>query len=224
MTIHELRDYKIRKVLFFMLLAVTIGFSTLVLPSLSQAALIFSEDFNSATGTGTSIDFSEKWSSTIYYGAGASVSGWTFGSGVFVAQNKDNEIDKAMLLNETPQHGSMSKSIGVIQGTNYILTFDHWGDNRPGGTGYRFTVSIDGSPLGTISRIFSAPGTGVTETISFTASSNSIILSFLDSTPSGQASPIIDNIKVSTVPIPPTIWLLGPGLIGLAGLRRRFKK
>jgi len=30
--------------------------------------------------------------------------------------------------------------------------------------------------------------------------------------------------QVAPVPIPPTVWLLGSGLIGLVGLRRRFKK
>jgi hypothetical protein len=36
----------------------------------------------------------------------------------------------------------------------------------------------------------------------------------------------IDNVMVSTnaVPVPPTVWLLGSGLLGLVGLRRKFKK
>lgn len=37
----------------------------------------------------------------------------------------------------------------------------------------------------------------------------------------------IDNVMVSTnnvVPLPPTVWLLGSGLLGLVGLRRKFKK
>ena len=33
-----------------------------------------------------------------------------------------------------------------------------------------------------------------------------------------------DNIAVGNVPIPAAIWLLGSGLIGLFGIRRRFKK
>lgn len=33
-----------------------------------------------------------------------------------------------------------------------------------------------------------------------------------------------DNIAVGNVPIPPALWLLGSGLLGLIGIRRRFKK
>ena len=33
----------------------------------------------------------------------------------------------------------------------------------------------------------------------------------------------LDNVKISTVPIPVAFWLLGSGLAGLVGIRRRFK-
>ena len=34
----------------------------------------------------------------------------------------------------------------------------------------------------------------------------------------------ISSVQVSTVPIPAAVWLLGSGLVGLIGIRRRFKK
>lgn len=33
-----------------------------------------------------------------------------------------------------------------------------------------------------------------------------------------------DNVSLSSVPVPPAILLFGPGLVGLAAVRRRFKK
>ena len=194
----------------------------------SHAALIFSENFNNAIGTLPLLDprdqpVSEKWGLTNYYiGSPAVATGWTFAGQAYVAENGTNTTDKAILLNESP-HGSMSTSINVSQGTTYLLTFDHWGDNRPGAPGYQFSVSINGSVLDTISRIYPESGPGVTESIYFTAASNNIVLSFLDSS-SGQASAIIDNVNISSVPIPPTVWLLGSSLVGLVGLRRRFRK
>jgi hypothetical protein len=192
----------------------------------SHATLVFSEDFNSATGVlpiYTGEPYSEKWSSTNYYVGGlAALTGWTFSPQAYLAENGINTADKAILLNEAP-HGSMSTTIGAVAGGSYLLTFDHWGDNRPGTPGYQFTVSINGTPVSTISRIYNVSGPGVTESILFTAQASSIVLSFLDNSP-GQASPIIDNIKVSSVPIPGALWLFAPALAGLVAFRRRLKK
>ena len=74
-----------------------------------------------------------------------------------------------------------------------------------------FTVSVEGSVIATISRDYNytpppgawSSGPGVTEHLQFTAPSDgSIILSFADATPTGEASAIIDNISISAVPIP----------------------
>ena len=111
---------------------VLIGLLLLLLSSplgLSHAA-IFTENFNSATGTGllqNDLLKSEKWDPTNYYvGTAASLTGWTFSSsGAYVATNSD-ALDKAILLNESPGHGTMqSPAISVNPGGLYLLTFEH---------------------------------------------------------------------------------------------------
>jgi len=209
---------------------VLIGLLLLLLSSplgLSHAA-IFTENFNDAVGFSpilTDRPHSEKWNPTNYYiGATATDPQWTFSGQAYVAENGNDTANKAILLNESP-FGSMitSSPISVISGTNYLLAFDHWGDNRSGGT-YAFRVLLNGSPLSTISRTYNVPGPGETITIPFTASSESMSLSFEATSSIGQASPIFDNISVSNVPIPAAVWLLGSGLLGLVVIRRKFRK
>jgi hypothetical protein len=193
----------------------------------SHAALVFTENFNDATGVlpiYTAEPYSERWSSTNYYVGGlpSDPSGWIFSGQAYLAENGNDLADRAILLNETT--GSMSNSIGgLIIGDTYLLTFDHWGDNRPGAPGYEFSVSITGSPTNTISRIYPPTGPGVTESIYFKATGTSVTLSFQENS-LGQASPIIDNISISAVPIPAGVWLLGSALVGLVGLRKRLKR
>jgi hypothetical protein len=199
----------------------------LLLSPSSHAAIIFSENFSDASSSGTLFtSSSEKWATTNYYiGAVAVDPQWWFFNQAYLAINGSNTADKAILLNENP-YGFMLTSAPInnlVSGTNYFLKFDHWGDNRPGNT-YEFHVYINQTLLTTISRYYSSPGSGANETIVFTAPGSSINLSFQASNGTGEASPIIDNISISNVPIPPTVWLFGAGLIGLVGLRRKFRK
>jgi len=185
---------------------------------------IYSENFNTASGTGPWTDYSQKWSSTTYYldKDSASLTGWTFSGSAFVAEDANNSSDRAILLNEYQYgHGSMSASIPVTSGGQYVLTFDYWGDNRPG-KDYLFDVSI-GSNTYHLGGNWQNSGYGTWTTAPFTAGGDSVIISFT-STSTTEASVIIDNMNISAVPIPPTVLLLGAGLLGLVGVRRRFKK
>ena len=204
----------------------------------SHAAL-FTENFNDATTIDPPVDtgntnYSEKWNPTYYYNG--SDPQWTFSGWALVATN-DTGTDKAVLLNEWQTHGSiLSVNIsGLVSGNQYLLLFDHWGDNRPNDPAYWFRVSIDDTINNAnilsqdISRDYNyaAPGgsgAGVTENIYFTAPSTTITLKFTDITTVGEASAIIDNISISAVPIPAAFWLLGSGLMSLVAIRRKLKK
>ena len=100
---------------------------------------------------------------------------------------------------------------------------------------YRFNVvSNDGPQLYT-------PGTGTTPWVFEIngAAGNNALLTHLDLTSlstggtgrwyfdyddGGQSFRILGDAQVSAVPIPAAIYLFGPGLVGLVGLRRRFGK
>ena len=43
-------------------------------------------------------------------------------------------------------------------------------------------------------------------------------------TSNGGSQFVMDNFTYNAVPLPGALWLLGPGLMGLAAIRRRFKK
>ncbi|MCX5805541.1 MAG: DUF642 domain-containing protein [Proteobacteria bacterium] len=57
----------------------------------------------------------------------------------------------------------------------------------------------------------------------FTASSSTTTLRF-ESMDYLSFGPAIDLVSVEAVPVPPTLMLLAPGLLGLIGIRRRFAK
>ena len=224
-----------RKTLIAAVFAVMFCFKVL---GVSHAAIVFTENFSDATTSGspyTTQNYSERWDPTYYYNG--SDPQWTFSGTALLATNilgAGVGADNAILLNEGPVHGSiLSVNIpALVAGGQYLLVFEHWGDNRPSGTNpYRFDVSINGSVLQTVSRDYdystsplAVPGTFVTASVLFTAPSSNITLQFTDTTTTGQASGIIDNIRISAVPIPTALWLLGSGLIGLVAIRRRGEK
>jgi hypothetical protein len=221
---------KKKKYAFDLRMFMTAGFvlALLAFSAHSSHAFLYTENFSSATGTSPTLaidQFSEKWSPTTYYiGGPAVLTGWTFSGQAYLAQNG---TDKAILLNEGLtggyQRSEMITSIGGLSvGQNYVLTFDYWGDNRPGQT-YSFVVKMAGTTVGSslITGSYTVSGNGTVAYIPFTATGTTMALTFMDATTSGQASAIIDNVSVSSVPIPSALLLISSGLVGLIAIRRR---
>jgi hypothetical protein len=206
---------------------------SVVLPAASHAAPVYTEDFNLPGFEGTSLNLtgidltSDNWGATDYFNIVAN-NGWSFATGAYLATKTDAvPRDGALLLNENGGAAgplATTNITGLTVGQLYDLTFTYWGDNRPGqdyvlrlyfGSGIVDTISGTDGTSGSI------PG-GTLHTYSFTATANSLVLGFGQNSPSGsQASPIVDNLSITAVPVPAAVWLLGSALLGMMGMMRR---
>lgn len=195
----------------------------------ASAVTVFSEDFNAgsfADGVLSNPDTSDRFGDTIYFFIN-NANGWTFNTANTFLATPVESNNGAVLLNENGGGGSATRLIsGLTIGQQYNLSFLLSGDNRPG-QAYRLTGGISGLSF-SVDGTDGTPGStaGTPLSFLFTATSTSHLLSF-GQVGLTEASPIIDNIVISTVggAVPePTSWamlLAGFGLVGFAARRRR---
>ena len=193
------------------------------------AATVFSEDFNAGGfqgGLQLPNNTSDRWAGTDYYRLN-NFNGWTFTGDVFFARNRADYSDGAVLLNERsgPSTSASRTLTGLTGGQTYTVSFLFNGDNTPVGGGYSVLADVNAGSVSSFSGTVQAPGTnpGTLASFNFVAVSGSNVLRFRQ-TSSFDASPIIDNITVSTAAVPePGTWALMIVGFGGAGamLRRR---
>ncbi len=196
-------------------------------------------------GFGSTVDSasSELWANTNYYSlnldSSGSVNGWTFKPGAYYAvkTNTDGSLPAAfaggVLLNESNTLGLSSTSTPLAQmdaattlqtvvGQQYTVSLNYWGDNRPGQS-YSLDLYLNSAKVYSIAGTEGSAGslaTPYTLSYTFTADSTSTNLGLGQSTPA-MASPIINNLSVTAVPVPAAGWLLASVLAGLVGVSRR---
>jgi choice-of-anchor C domain-containing protein len=187
------------------------GFETGTAPPLNDFRTLFAgdasyDDISGWTVTGGSVD----WKNTY----------WTPQEGT-----KSLDLSGSII-------GEISTTFATIPDTVYTVTFYLSGNFAGGNTTKRVKVSADGQ-----SQIFyfaqppdwSRTNMGWTpKTWTFTADDASALLTFasLDNNAFG---PALDQVEVLApspvvIPLPGTMWLLGSGLLGLWGWRRKKTK
>ena len=197
------------------IVAIGIIVGALSLSMQARATVVYSEDFNASGFLGADLNLtgqdinSERWGAqTAYYNI-KNADGWTFNSpGTYLAVNTATG-NQGVLLNENG--GIANTVVGLTANAFYTLSFNYSGDNRPGEV-YGFGVDVNGANVVSLSSLSwnTVNSAGHQDTIQVQANAlGDVALEFYQTTPGGsQASPIIDDVTLSTVsavPEPTTI-------------------
>lgn len=183
-----------------------------VMPCFSQAAVVFSDNFNTDVLAINQTTFVGGWSVT--------------GTGTVDLIGNPNFFDLLPgngryvdLDGSTGDAGGFDKQLGLAAATNYTLSFDLAGSQRGGSE----TVNVI---FGTASQTFTLNSTDpfATHTLSFTTNGNANYQIFFKNAGGDNVGALLDNVKVtSAVPEPESyaMMLAGLGLMGLMSRRRR---
>lgn len=193
-----------------------LAISTLILmPCLSQAQVVFSDNFNSNSALGLNAA-PAGW--TVTNGT-VDVVGGAAGFGSLCSSGGSVCID---LDGSTRDAGELNRSFAGIAGTTYVATFDLAGNQRNAPTD-SLVVSF-----GTTSQAYSFLSTAAwnTYSLSFTANTSTNYSLNFNNAGGDNIGVVLDNVTVTAVPEPETyaMMLAGLGLMGSIARRRKAKQ
>ena len=165
------------------------------------------------------------------------LTGWTvnpFSGGTIVTSGVEGSSDgtSAAIFNGGDQlGGTLSQTFSTTIGTEYRLEFD-FGVYSGSYPGSNLTLQVDlngvGSLLSTaVTYSASSPTQFNGSSFNFTADSSSTTLLFTDFTSASETisvDSVLDNVSVSSVPIPAAVWLFSSGIIGIIGIGRKRER
>ncbi len=154
--------------------------------------------------------------------------GDTLNPGISFTYGKDRDSDSVPYINTTDgffwdrlkQRGDTPAWTTTWHFATPITAFGGKWDLSEWGAGVGITLRSDGNVIGTIRNPFENRFFGFTSTTPF--DSVRLVAGKQDAEGSNLEAYTLDNLVYAPVPIPPAVWLLGSGLIGLMGLRRRI--
>lgn len=201
-------------------LANAVAVLTICLGTPAYASVIYLETFDAPAFRGSFITTtaSERAATTTYDHA-IDANGWIFDGSAFLALVG---TDGALSLNESPFASTATKAItGLAPNTMYQLAFNLTGDNVRNANS-ELLVSVNGLRLLDVQHSWSVTGNGTQLAAKFTSNAaGAATLRFAEIDGGNLASPILDDITVTTLPEPASVAAFGAGLLGMAAMRRR---
>lgn len=192
-----------------------------LVPGVSQAATIFSDDFNDEALTLNHV-FTDKWTVVLGSGTVDLIGAPGFfdlipGNGRYVDLDGTTPNDAGVMR---------SDALALLAGTEYTLTFDLAGSQRGDtNTMSNYGIDTDGDNIADISGALLSRNSldpFSTVTLSFTTVGAIPVAHILFGQVGGDnIGLLLDNVKLSTVPEPASLMLLGAGLAAVGIWRRK---